>query len=728
MQTRLGDLYQRLGLTAEAMRQFQEAAEVCQSRGMKSEAFELLKRIAGLDPTNISNRLSLADLLAREGMESDAGREFESLLRDVESADPDERLRVATRAHTTFPRHLPFCLGLAAALCDAGSGDEAIELLERERLERGDDIPLREALVWVLQSQGKTENVRGVWCEIAELYKQRGDHDRARDILQRFVPVQGLGEPETSPSIVLQEELVESFDEGLEAPTPAPDAGSPKIAAASAPSAQASPETQPSGSSAVEPEEILAEVRVALEFGSLEEAAAGLERVLASVPDCDEANALGALVAEGRGQIREALEIQGRRRALALSLGDAEKVTEIEAEIARLESLGGEGEADPISLGALPDIEIILDDEQDHDSDWASVTPPAGLVASGDSEAETEPAESWELDLDPDAEVESPEAATAARPMGPDALDADITESGDDALEVVEAERSEASWADESSHIAESLVAAEALLAGGDVTAAEASYRAVLREIPNHPQALVRMGEIAARRGESPELPGASAPEAAAAPDPILELDPEPELAPEGEAAVEADPVLDPDPSPDPDPAPEGGDFDLAAELSQALEPAGGEPEAGGTSGRGFDSVLEAFKEGIREQLGPEECDARYDLAIAYREMGLLDDAVESLSVAIQGGARRLESLSLLAACEIDLGRPESAIARLDSGLAELAPDDPVALAFRYERASALQAAGRQADALAGYREVAARDPDYRDTAARISELEKLQD
>lgn len=712
MQTRLGDLYQRLGLTSEAMRQFQEAAEVCQTRGMKSEAFELLKRIASLDPSNISNRLSLADLLAREGMESDARTEFESLLREVEGEESDERVRVGKRARSAFPDHLPFCLSLASVLCGAGAAEEAIELLEQERVERADAVDLREALVWALQAQGKTESVRGVWREIAELYKRRGDVDHAREILQRYVPVEGLGDdPESNPSIVLQDELIDSLGEGLEAATPVPAGGSPRMDVSPAASVQASPETATSEPSDLDPDEVLAEVRVALEFGSLDDAREGVQRVLASVPDCDAASELEAQIAERCGQLPAALEIQERRRGLALSLGDAEKVVQIDAEVARLRPLAAESQAEPVSLGTLPDIEIVLDDEEDQDSQWASVSPPAELELSAEPDSdleaeEAEEAERWELDLEsvdelPDTEsldggasITGTEIASVANSLASGAYDADVTESGEgDRLEVVEAETSASSWAEDSSRIVESLDAAEQQLARGEIEAAEASYRAVLLEIPNHPQALARIGEIAARRGESPEL----------VPDP------------EVEGFVEADPTL------------EAGDFDLAAELSQALAPTAGKPDAG-TSGRGFESVLEAFKDGIREQLGPEECDARYDLAIAYREMGLLDDAVEALLIAIEGRERRIESLSLLATCELDLGRPESAIGHLDSGLAELAPEDPVALALRYERAGALQAAGRGEDALAGYREVAVQDATYRDTTAKIAELEKLQD
>ncbi len=62
---------------------------------MKTEAFELLKRVGALDPTNLQNRLSLADLMAREGMTDQAREEYQSLLSDLERRGDFEGLERA---------------------------------------------------------------------------------------------------------------------------------------------------------------------------------------------------------------------------------------------------------------------------------------------------------------------------------------------------------------------------------------------------------------------------------------------------------------------------------------------------------------------------------------------------------------------------------------------------------------------------------------------------------
>ena len=69
---RLGEVHQRQGLAADALREFETAAALYRKRGDKHEAFELLRRVASLNPQNYANRLGLADLLFREGLTDEA--------------------------------------------------------------------------------------------------------------------------------------------------------------------------------------------------------------------------------------------------------------------------------------------------------------------------------------------------------------------------------------------------------------------------------------------------------------------------------------------------------------------------------------------------------------------------------------------------------------------------------------------------------------------------------
>ena len=729
--TRLGDLYQRLGLVSEALRQFQEATEIFQGRGLKREAFDLLKRVAALDPSNISNRLKLADLLAREGMASEALQEYEAMLSDVE--DREERVRIAEQAIASFPDHPGALQALARARVGSGQTQEAIEALERARPSHPEDIGLREALVEAYEAVGNAERVQSVYREIAELYKRRGDDERSRDILQRFVHVEAFADPDTSPSIELSDECDE-FDMGLEPLT------SPGAEAGESPELESSPEspstTSPSpslGTSSVEsdrdPEDLVADAGVSLEFGNLEEAEAQARVALEVAPHLDGARAVLAAVEEQRGDPVAALALHQERHRLAAAGGDAELLSEIETEMARLQNAAAPAPSPESSESAdfteeLPDVEIVLEDAEDSDNLYASVSPPPELERD---EGDDEDDHDFEIDLDSSFGSGDTEPADEAVELeAAEVLDAE------EEPPAVEPESSSSSWVEDSAHIEASLDEAEECYLRGDYEGAEARYQAILEQIPNHPQALLRLGEIASERGDAPEsVTGreeaaesveveesaevvaveATDDSALEEPDDSALEDPEDFLSSDDIELPEEDPALD-------------GDFDLAAELSVEL---GDEPdEPSEKEAAGFQTIFEAFKKGIHETLGPEECDARYDLAIAYREMGLIEDAVEALDVAISGGSRRVEALSLIATCKLELGRPEESVAHLEEALTIVGAEGEAVTSLHYERASALQAAGQTADALEGFRKVAAEDPSFREVEAQIAELEKL--
>lgn len=171
----------------------------------------------------------------------------------------------------------------------------------------------------------------------------------------------------------------------------------------------------------------------------------------------------------------------------------------------------------------------------------------------------------------------------------------------------------------------------------------------------------------------------------------------------------------------------EAGDFDLAAELSDAL---GDEPSpmsalgAEGTEEEGFRQVFAAFKAGVEKQLGAQDYEARYDLGIAYREMGLFDDAIGEFRTALDGPNHKLQCLHMLGLCALDLGRAADATAHLEQALAwpELPAEQQTALRFDLGRAHA--AAGDRARARAAWEAVAAADPAFADVREQLAALD----
>src|SRR5262249_40074605 len=97
--------------------------------------------------------------------------------------------------------------------------------------------------------------------------------------------------------------------------------------------------------------------------------------------------------------------------------------------------------------------------------------------------------------------------------------------------------------------------------------------------------------------------------------------------------------------------------FDLAAELASELGPDDEEETTeAGTASEDFqysvDEVFAEFKKGLEKVVRPEDVDTHYDLGIAYREMGLLDDAIGEFTVAREGCAgekKEIDCLTMIA-------------------------------------------------------------------------------
>jgi pilus assembly protein FimV len=194
-------------------------------------------------------------------------------------------------------------------------------------------------------------------------------------------------------------------------------------------------------------------------------------------------------------------------------------------------------------------------------------------------------------------------------------------------------------------------------------------------------------------------------------------------LRPEPVARVDETELTAPDLAQEEDPS--GAAFDLAAELSEALSDSSpGARASAGTDEDGFASLFREFKRGVSQTLGEGDVETHFDLGIAYREMGLLEDAIGEFRYALGSPSRRLDALQLMGLCAIDLGRGQDAVGHLEQALAspEVPPEREAPL--RYELGRAYQALPDRLRALEALRRVHELEPGYQDVAERIAALE----
>jgi pilus assembly protein FimV len=124
-----------------------------------------------------------------------------------------------------------------------------------------------------------------------------------------------------------------------------------------------------------------------------------------------------------------------------------------------------------------------------------------------------------------------------------------------------------------------------------------------------------------------------------------------------------------------------------------------------------------------------EDPETHYNLGIAFREMGLLDEAIGELQKACQSVDRGhafpqiMQTYTWLAQCFLDKGVPEAAIRWYEKALAVIGIDQETRTALNYELAAAHEAAGNKPLALKHFMEVYGSNIDYRDVAERIKAL-----
>lgn len=149
-----------------------------------------------------------------------------------------------------------------------------------------------------------------------------------------------------------------------------------------------------------------------------------------------------------------------------------------------------------------------------------------------------------------------------------------------------------------------------------------------------------------------------------------------------------------------------------------------------------LNQLSEVFQE-FRNEFGEEGSDenedleTHYNLGIAYREMGLLDEAIgefQKVAKAIQKGkqfAYAMNCSTLLALSFADKGEPKIAALWYQRALETPGLDQEATLALRYDLGISLEQAGESHAALDSFRQVYAMNIDYRDVADRIATLQR---
>ncbi len=205
----------------------------------------------------------------------------------------------------------------------------------------------------------------------------------------------------------------------------------------------------------------------------------------------------------------------------------------------------------------------------------------------------------------------------------------------------------------------------------------------------------------------------------------VLELDPDNSRAHAALELLGDESVVPPIPTPPVSAAADDyidlGSLVLDEEVkSTRFKVAASEPQSEGEVN--FSDMLNQFKAKVAENIGEEDTASHYDLGIAYKEMGLLDEAIAEFQIAARNLDYRLRAIEMLGVCFLEkqeYGIGLKVLYRAAQGQYR----DEELIGIFYNMGLAFQALGEGQRALESFERVMGCDMNFADVAQRVAAL-----
>jgi len=719
---RLAELNENQGLVGNALTEYRNLISFYEKNQMYREAIEVLEKMLELDPENLNFAAKIAECYKASGQNDEALKRFQSIIEPI--SEKGEHLKVVK----LYERFLDICpedgssrIPLALALINTGSADKAIQILKgllkkspedivvnRSLAEAyvanqdysnarltlnhllkliGDDLDLRESYVRICIDAGDPESAR----DCLEEWKDSFFHAERISVLQGFYEelkaLMGGDTVVTDTLAVIYEAVGETSKlDDLET------------------SSQTSKASEETADSALT-DEAIDDVEALDMIG--EDVPADVE-----VPE---------LVSEDSDQDQPAEKVAAKSFALELDL-------DLDPDGPELDPEGVTAEDDDESLPDVVDddeleidVEIDLDDMGDLDLDFDEEIPFEEEVAeeevaeeevaeeevAEEEVAEEEVAEEkLELSLDVDPEFNSAESDAPlepfdntidAAPVGSldDTDELEILEDLDelevledveelDVLEDVEPLEEEEPLAAASPaervdfvsgiNIDAELEETEFYLQQGLYDDAERVLQTLMESLPELPELQSKMDEINQSR-----------------------------LAAEAE--------------------PEATDFvDIMSDLQDDdLLAATNFLDSIGDNAAADDELLQKTV----SEIDSSDTESHFNLGIAYKEMGLYDDAIAEFEKAGSASARALDCITLTGQCLVEAGETDAAMDAFKAGLAHEGLSEEGRMSLHFELGILHQMNGQLLEALEFFQLVAEKDSFFRDVSDLVKNLRR---
>jgi len=148
------------------------------------------------------------------------------------------------------------------------------------------------------------------------------------------------------------------------------------------------------------------------------------------------------------------------------------------------------------------------------------------------------------------------------------------------------------------------------------------------------------------------------------------------------------------------------------------------EREPSGDEEADFQEMLRKFKQGIADNVEDEDHQSHYDLGVAYKEMGLLDEAIAEFQKALRAPTNRVPTYEALGQCFMEKEQVAMAATILSRALHEKGVTEDQLVGVLYLLGRCAEARGQREQAVEYYQRVFVLDIQFRDVGERLVAVE----
>ncbi len=137
-----------------------------------------------------------------------------------------------------------------------------------------------------------------------------------------------------------------------------------------------------------------------------------------------------------------------------------------------------------------------------------------------------------------------------------------------------------------------------------------------------------------------------------------------------------------------------------------------------------IDKVFATFKASSATQVDASDSTTHYDLGVAYKEMGLVADALKEFELAAADPQRECMCYAMIGLIQLEQNHLDEAIRSYRRGLECPQRTHEQELSLHYDLGVSFELKNQPAEAVHYFRKIARKDPNYRDVTDRIAALE----